>query len=251
MSTNRLIVYFRKLHCLPSREKKKVKLHKLTVALPSECLQVFWMLHWQREMRIEPKDKEEKRDWNIWNSFQTHIYNKRQVAGKTLCVQKHSHSLVSALSPHTALPGAEDLPLAQFAAMPSFLLPCARLQTDIVPKCQGRTHLLAFNSKIRFKHFSKTDVLIHLVIELDTIPPSWHTNSQITLQPWPFAVLKNLWMLNLRLSPATHSWQTFSHRQWENNFRIVVRYLSWDTYSNHLPLKHPRNLTFLIQQLLD
>lgn len=65
---------------------------------------------------------------------------------------------------------AEDPPLAQSAAMSNFHLLCARLQTAIIPKCQCRTHLLAFNNKIRFKHFSKTDVLIHPVIELDAIP---------------------------------------------------------------------------------
>lgn len=94
-----------------------------------------------------------------------------------LCAYRRTHVPLSVhCLPTPALPVSEDLSLAQFAPMPTLLLPRARLQkTDIVPKYQCKTYLLAINNKIKFKHFSKTDFLIYLVIELDGIPQILHT----------------------------------------------------------------------------
>lgn len=89
------------MHCFASKERRKIA-QNIRAELPSACLEVFWMLRWQREMRIEPKDKEEQRDWNIWNNFQAYICNKYQEVGKSLHIQENSRSLVSMLSPHTS-----------------------------------------------------------------------------------------------------------------------------------------------------
>lgn len=142
----RLTVHFRNLHCFLSRKSKGNIAQNRTATLPDGCLEVFWMLRWQREMRIEPKDKEEQRDWNIWNNFQTYIHNKCQEVGKSLRIRENSHSLVNVSSPHTSPDGGQgpspSLPMHPAVAprlLPLSLCPGFKQHRDCPPTSMQNT----------------------------------------------------------------------------------------------------------------